>query len=404
MRILTLTTLFPNSAQPLNAVFVRNRMETFARRFGHELTVVAPVPYAPRWTGIISERYRTIAEVPYQEQLWGYPVYHPRYLVTPKMGMRLYGTWMTIGVRRLVHELHARQRFDVIDGHYVYPDGSAAVELGRELRLPVILSARGTDLNLFPKFPRIRSIITRTLTDCEHLICVCTELKNVALELGVPPSKVSVIGNGVDVARFKPCQQAHARQRLGLSRETRIVLSVGHMTRRKGFDLLIGAAARLARGDLQLILAGDGPERSALEAFARERGIADSVIFGGAIANSDLPDWYAAADLFALASSREGWPNVVCEAQAMGVPVVATSVWGIPEIINSPSLGILVQERTEQAFAQAFAAALDANWDRDHIARVGMRRTWDFVADELQSIFASVTRACARGDRVQFQD
>jgi glycosyltransferase involved in cell wall biosynthesis len=228
------------------------------------------------------------------------------------------------------------------------------------------------------------------------LICVCTDLKKVGLELGMSPSRVSVIGNGVDTARFRPREQAHARQRLGLSPKMRIVLSVGHLTRRKGFDLLVGAIAMLRRHDLRLVVAGDGPERSALEDLARERGIADSVIFGGAIANNDLPDWYAAADLFALASSREGWPNVVCEAQAMGLPVVATSVWGIPEIIDSPSLGVLVDERTEPAIAQALSAALNTDWDRDRIARVGMRRTWDSVADELQAIFATVARASPR--------
>lgn len=395
MNILTLTTLFPSSTQPLNAVFVRTRMERFTRRHGHRWTVVAPVPWFPRLPFKVSPAYDAFARTPAYEDPWGYPLYHPRYLVTPKVGMSRYGAWMAAGVRGLVRRLHARDPFDAIDGHYIYPDGTAAVELGKELGLPVVLSARGTDLNLYPSMPAIAPLIKANLDGCSHLVCVCNELKDVALGLGMPAARISVIGNGVDANRFSRGDRADSRRALGLPADATLVLSVGHMTERKGFHLLIEACARIrpARPGLLLVIAGDGPQRGELERLAEASGLGDGVRFAGAVRNESLPAWYQAADLFALASSREGWPNVLCEAQACGLPAVATRVWGIPEIVKDPSLGVLVAERSAEGLMAGLEEALARPWDRAHIEAVGRARTWDAVADELVPVFASLGRS-----------
>ena len=387
MHILVLTTLYPGSSMPLNAVFVRRRMERFAARHGHRLTVVAPVPWFPRLPFKVSKAYDAFARAPLREEPWGYPLYHPRFLVTPKVGMRMYGSWMAAGVRRLVRELHARDPFDAVDGHYVYPDGTAAAAMGRELGIPVVLSARGTDLNLYPRLPGIAPLIRANLDACRHLVCVCGELRDVALSLGMPPGKVSVIGNGVDAERFRSGDRAAARAALGLPADAAIVLSVGHMTERKGFHLLIEACARIPRKDLLLVIAGDGEQRAELERLTRSTGLGDRVRFPGAVRNEALPPWYQAADLFALASSREGWPNVLCEAQACGLPAVATKVWGIPEIVKDGSLGVLVSERTAEGLRAGLEEALARSWDRAHVEAVGRSRTWDAVADDLEPIF-----------------
>lgn len=390
VHLLVLTTLYPGSAMPLNAVFVRTRMERFAARHGHRLTVVAPVPWFPRLPFKISKAYDAFARSPLKEMPWGYPLYHPRYLVTPKVGMRHYGSWMASGVRRLVHDLHAADPFDAIDGHYVYPDGTAATRLGSELALPVVLSARGTDLNLYPQIPSIVPLIKENLNACRHLVCVCGELRDVALGLGMPASKVSVIGNGVDAARFHRGDKAEARIALGIPADATVVLSVGHMTERKGFHLLIEACARIPRKDLLLVIAGDGPQRGELERLAASTGLGSRVRFAGAVKNEALPPWYQGADLFALASSREGWPNVLCEAQASGLPAVATKVWGIPEIVKDNSLGVLVGERSVEGLRAGLEEALSRAWNNAHVEAAGRARTWDAVADDLAPIFGSL--------------
>lgn len=394
MHILTLTTLFPNSLQPVHGVFIRNRMENFTRKYGLDWTVLAPVPYYPH---IPAPRpiYSLYARMPALEEPWGYPIYHPHYLVTPKLGMRFYGYWMAESVRRTVLKIHRTRPIDLIDCHYVYPDGTAGVRMGRELGIPVLLSARGTDLNLYPTFGAIRSRIQANLAACRHLVCVCASLRMKALELGVPPEKASVIGNGVDVELFHRSDREEARRALGLPPSGRILLSVGHMTERKGFGLVLEAFTRLADPDVFLVIAGDGEERDALAAQAERLGLRGRVFFPGAVLNRDLPAWYSAADLFVLASSREGWPNVLCEAQAIGLPVVATRVWGVPEIVDDPSLGILVEERTVESLKAALEQALRTPWDRSHIEARGRQRTWDRVSEQLLPV---VERALVRPD------
>lgn len=390
MHILTLTTLFPSSVRPMNAVFVRARMQKFTRRHGHRWTVVAPVPYFPKLPVVVSANYDAFARTPHYEEPWGYPVYHPRYLVTPMIGMRFYGTWMTWGIRKLIRQLHAKDPFDMIDAHYIYPDGTAATRIGQELRLPVVLSARGTDLNLYPSIPGISPLLRSNLEASKHVICVCNELKQVALDFGTPADKVSVIGNGVDASRFHSGDRLAARRALGLPEDATIVLSVGHMTERKGFQLLTEAYARLGRVDVILVIVGDGEQRAELEALRSSLGLEDRIHFPGAVRNEHLPPWYQAADVFVLASSREGWPNVLCEAQACGLPAVATKVWGIPEIVHNDRLGVLIDERNAEGLHAGLETALPKTWNRDYIAATGQARTWEAVADDLVPIFNSV--------------
>lgn len=391
MHLLTLTTLFPNARQPVHGVFVRTRMEHFVRKYDHRWTVVAPVPFFPRLPFKIRADYDAFARVPAYEEPRGYPVHHPRYLVTPKLGMRFYGVWLTAGARRLVEELHAEDPFDVIDGHFVYPDGSAAVRLGKELGLPVVLSARGTDLNLYPRLPGIAPLVRDNLAKCDHLVCVSDGLRRVARGLGVPEGKVSVVGNGVDAELFHRGDRAAARDRLGLPVDATIVLSVGHLIELKGFHLLIEACAHLGRDDVVLVIAGDGSERGSLELLVRALGMGHRVCFPGAVWNEDLPVWYQASDVFALASSREGWPNVLCEAQACGLPAVATKVGGIPEILCRDDLGVLVEDRSVEGLRAGLEAALSRTWDRTWIESVGRSRTWDCVAEKMAAVFDGIT-------------
>jgi teichuronic acid biosynthesis glycosyltransferase TuaC len=388
MHILTVTTLFPSSVQPVHGLFIRARMEDFTKRYGHRWTVIAPVPWYPKLPFKTSATYDKFARVPFFEDSRGYPVYHPRYAVIPKMGMRLQGPFMARSVRKWVREIHARHPVDRIDGHYIYPDAEAALEAGRITGAPVMLSARGTDLNLYPQFPAIRERIRKNLHACQHLICVCTELKNVALELGMPAAKISVIGNGVDTSVFRSLDQDACRQKLGLPAKDRIILSVGHLVERKGFHILLKAFAQLQnRKGLRLAIVGDGEMRGALHKLAAELGVTDQVHFAGAVRNEGLPEWYSASDYFVMASSREGWPNAVCEALACGLPVIATRVWGMPEIVTGDHLGVLIPERTPEALAIGLQQAMDRKWDRFTIAAHGSSRTWEDVSKQVAPLF-----------------
>jgi glycosyltransferase involved in cell wall biosynthesis len=387
MRILTFTSLFPNKIRPLHGVFIYQRIRHLAGR-GHLVQVVAPIPYAPGWLPV--GRWRAMAAVPKAEQVGELDVRHPRYLLLPKVSMLAHGWLMYRGSVGLVERLHERYRFDCVDAHYVYPDGFAAVCLGRRLGLPVIVSARGSDVNQFPSFPLIRQQIRWTLEQAAGVISVSEALKREMVRLGMPEEKARTIGNGADPDRFVPVLQREARQRLGMPEDAKIIVSVGALIPRKGYQFLIPAVAQLRPRvpKLRLYVVGEGESRRELEALAESQGVADRVWLVGRRPNETLKDWYSAADVSCLASSREGWANVLLESMACGTPVVATRVWGAPEVIVSPELGVLV-DRDVSAIAQGLERALAQRWDRDRLVQHARLRTWDVVAKEVEEFLIS---------------
>ena len=186
----------------------------------------------------------------------------------------------------------------------------------------------------------------------------------------------------MDHKKFYPITKQEARQRLRLPLDKRIILSVGGLIPRKGFDLILNALKLVSEefrvNDFFLVVVGEGPQRGALESLVLSCRLGDRVFFAGAIAHKELHVWYSAADLFCLASSREGWPNVVLESLACGTPVVATDVWGTPEIIQSTDVGLLTK-RNERDMASRICVALNKVWDADRIVEYSKQHTWQRV-------------------------
>src|SRR5262249_7485075 len=181
MKVLVFITLYPNNMQPHHGVFVKERMTRVAQLDGCRVKVVAPVPYFPpvklNWRWRFSQVART-------ETIEGVDVYHPRYAMTPKLAMASYGFMMFLSVFNAIRGLRRQFDFDLIDSHYVYPDGFAAMLLGRVLRKPVVVSARGSDINLFGQFRSIRPLIQWTLHRANAVVAVCQALKDAMVKLG----------------------------------------------------------------------------------------------------------------------------------------------------------------------------------------------------------------------------
>lgn len=383
MRILTYTSLFPNAKQKDLGVFIYQRMAHVARRLGMQVEVVAPVPYFPPW--IRTRRWEAAREIPRTETIGNLTVHHPRYLLIPKISMPLHGLLMFLGSFLLVRRLQSQMRFECIDAHYVYPDGFAAALLSMWLKIPFVVSARGTDINLFPSFRMIRPMIRWTLKKGTGAIGVCGALRDAMVDLGVPREKTEVIGNGVDVSRFHPVARCEARKRLGMPQDADIIVSVGALIPRKGHHFSIPAIAKMAPRfpKVRLYIVGEGESRQELESQARNLGIEDRIFLVGARPNEELSAWYSAANVSCLASSREGWPNVLLESIACGTPVVATRVWGTPEVIVSPELGIIVDQKIDE-IADALEVALKKQWDSAFLVDYARKRTWEVVALEVE--------------------
>lgn len=386
MRILTFTSLFPNEAEPTKGIFISRRMSHFARRTGNEVVVMAPVPYVPAW--LDSQRWRSFTRVPRHERIGNLETYHPRYPLIPKIAMVAHGYLMLSGSAALARRLHELAPFDLIDAHYVFPDGFAAALLGKLLNVPVIVSARGTDMNLFPSFPSIRPMIRWTLRQVVGGIAVSTALQHAVIQHGLAQEKAAVIANGVDVSLFHAVDRALARECLAIPQDKEVIVSVGGLVEAKGHHLLISAFAEILprHPRLQLYIIGGGPLRDKLQSLIANYDLQDRVILKGTQPNEQLKYWYSAADISALTSSREGLPNVIVESLACGTPVVATRVGGVPEVINSQQLGALVDQNVT-SIAQGLDLALARPWNRELIAQHAQQRTWDVVAEELEQFF-----------------
>lgn len=380
--ILTLTGLYPSAARPRHGIFVEERLRQLVAGGDITATVLAPVPWFP-FTDNRFGKYAELARTPVTEQRHGLEVRYPRYLSIPKIGMSVAPFLLALALLPHVRRLR-RQHPDLalIDSHFLYPDGVAACLLGRLLGIPVLMTARGSDVNLYPQYAVPRALIRWAVKRAARVITVSDALRDALLALGADPGKVLTLRNGVDLQRFHPMDRTAARSRLGLSGLT--LLSVGNLLELKGHHLLIEALPLLP--GVTALIAGEGPMRASLERLARERGVAGRVRLLGNMPQDELIDCYNAADILVLASSREGMPNVVLESLACGLPVIATAVGGIPELLDSEDAGCLLTERSAAAIAEAVRALEASPPDRAKVAAHGARFGWEPTIDGLRRV------------------
>lgn len=397
MKLLTFSTLYPNAAAPSHGVFVENRLAAWLASSGDQAKVIAPIPWFP-FSARIFGRYARFAAAPPAEIRRGIEVRHPRYFIPPKIGMDYAPSSLARALEKAARALLAEgSDFDLVDAHYLYPDGVAAVRAARALGKPVVITARGSDVTLLPSFPKQRSMILDALAKADAVVAVAAALKDELVRLGAPAEKITVLRNGVDLSRFRPADRDEIRARMNL--EGPVVASVGGLIGRKGHDVVIRALA--AMPEATLLVVGEGEEESALKSLAAAIGVADRVRFIGAVPHEALADIYNVADALALASTREGWPNVVLEAMACGTPVVAANAGGAAEAVGAPEAGRIVSKRTPEAFAEALREIVGTA-DRDATRRYAEQFSWEDTSEGLSALFGDVVARRAARSSVRF--
>ena len=383
MKLLVFTTLYPNASQPHHGLFVEKRLLELTRRYPCDVRVVAPVPWFPRW--LRGKRYEAFANVPQRETRNGVEVWHPRYLVVPKLTWRFAPLMIMLGALRTVRRLRRQGfDFDLIDAHFIFPDGVAAQMIGALTGTPVCMTARGSDINDSPRFWLPRRLIRWALVRATSVIAVSEELATKMRALSETPLSVHVLPNGVDRSLFYSRPEPVIRDSLGM--DGPIVLTVGNLRELKGHDILIRAVAALP--DVSLIIIGTGEEETNLKRLIEDLGIADRVRLLGAVDNRDLPGYYNAADVFALASSSEGCPNVVLEAIACGTPVVATAVGAVPDLVPDSCRRLLVTERSPEAFAKSIAICLENPPSSNEMAARAETFGWASTCGRLEGLMS----------------
>lgn len=387
MRVLTFTTLYPSEARPRHGIFVETRLAAIQRVTGVDAHVIAPVPWFP---GVHTGERRRGAATAKEEMRLGNRVLYPRYWSPPGVGMYIQPWTLAAAAIRTLRRLAAQGiAFDVIDAHYFYPDGAAAAIVARWLGKPLVITARGSDVNLLSQFMWPRRLILRAARQARGIITVSAALSARLCDLGVDPGRISVVRNGVDLSRFAPVDRLAARQRLGLP-DGPLIMSIGNLVPEKGHDIVLDALARLP--GVHGLVVGTGPQHRPLQDRIAANALSSRVTLLPEQPQAELKWLYGAADLVVLASSREGMPNVLLEALACGTPVVAAAVGGVPEIVTEPAAGRVVAERTPAAFAAAIGDLLATPSERSATRRYAERFDWNVAA---RAHFAVLEQAAA---------
>lgn len=376
-RVLTLSTLFPNAAEPTLGVFVERQTLGLTTHPDVELEVVSSVGLPP-WPLTLHPHYAGRARLPREEQWKGLKVHHPRYTVWPGLGAARTARSMAKALLPVLGRIRERFAFEVIDAEFFWPDGPAAMHLAKAFDVPFSIKARGADIHYWGCRPGIAGQVLEAALAADGLLAVSEAMKADMVSLGIPAEKIRVHYTGVDLDRFHPVDHRAAKAALGI--EGPLIAVAGALIPRKRQRLALEALELIP--EASMIVIGDGPDRHALEAFVRARGLGRRVRFLGRRPHEELPTLLAAADVMLLPSRSEGLANVWVEALACGTPVVTTDAGGARELIVRPEQG-RIADAEPRALASAVRDVLADPPDPPLVRRSVERFTWDRNRDAL---------------------
>ncbi len=383
LRVAVVTQYFPTSAQPWAGHSAYQTLRPLAELC--DLHVFYPEARYPASLTPASARRSAL------DRTWsppGVPVTYIPYPVLPVISRPLNGWAMSARLLPFVRAFAPH----LILNYVVYPDGFAALRIARALKVPVVLTAIGSDLNRMSD--QLVAALTRfTLRHASQTVTVSDDLRTTAIRLGAPAARTKAILNGCDTSVFSPRDRSEARQALSLDPSAEIIVYVGRLDLRKGLMELIEAMAELRpnRPDAHCYLIGDGPDRPVLTAAIARHTLGEQVTLVPSCPTTKVAQWMAAADLVTLPSYREGCPNVVLEALAAGRPLVATRVGGIPELMDE-TCGCLIPDHDAHALAHALNEVLVRPWDAEAISS-RHSRSWSDVAQDLYQGLDQVSSA-----------
>jgi len=389
MKVLILAESFPSKLHQYGGIFIFE-LARVLQKFC-DISVINPRPWFPAQ---LSGKFVQYQAVPLRENIGRLQIYRPNQLVLPRLNRLFFmGFTFLLSTLSLLRREMRDFQFDLVCSTSSGPPGFAAVLIGKLYKKPVLLDAQGSDINAYTKYFCLRKMVLFSIRHADFIVTKSNDLKRKVISLGVDDNEAETIPNGVDLNTFVPRDKAFLRNRIGTSDDKKIIVYVGNLAEVKGVSFLI-QAFRLLRArvhDVQLLIIGDGYLSKDLKNLAKKLGIDKDVTFLGQQAHDAIPDYIGVSDVLALPSLSEGMPNVLKEALACGVPVVATSVGGIPELITSDDLGILVPPANADLLCDAIERALSRRWDHEHLVEYARQFTWERTAESYMKVFDRLT-------------
>lgn len=395
MRVLEACQEFPNRYYPQLGTFIKQSIDSIASQ-GIDVTVISPKPFV---LPLSAFPYHNFFKLPRIEHTEKYDLHYPRYIyaVPKKYFYPITGMSYSHFVFKYATK-NIKPEPDLIHAHFSYPDGYGMMKLAKKWRVPLVISALGTiERKVAYEGTYTSKQIIEAMNFADKILSVSEDLKLHIVNLGINEEKVHVVPNGVDTKKFKPAGKAHARNLLNLPQDKNIVLFVGALRKIKGVDYLIEAAENFVNPNTDLFMVGrDDGLRKNLEKRAHELKIADYIKFTGPINHDDIPLWISASDILVLPSLSEGRPNVVLEALACEVPVVATNVGGIPELMVDGETGYLVPAKSPRELSRKINKLLEDKNRRENMGKLGRKSiiqkglTWEAHAKMTVDIYSDL--------------
>ncbi len=296
--------------------------------------------------------------------------------------------------------LKAVNKSKIIHAHgHPYLTSLAAGKIAKMYGKPFVLTQHNTFIeynNMFDEVERLNDLTVgkQNLRDADKIIAVSGATKDYVLSLGANPKKVKVIYNGVDLTKFRPLagKRMEMRRKLGIPQNAIVVLTVRRLVYKNGVDTLIeGATIAVKKNPRIVFLAvGKGPDSDGVKLRIKQLGIEDNFKLAGFVSDTDLPSYYNAADLFVLPSkSGEGLPLVALEAMACALPVIATDVGGIREVLKE-DYGKLVPPSQPERLAEAILDFAHQDFSQRKLelrAMMEEKFSWDTNVERLVEIY-----------------
>ncbi len=387
--VVSISTLFPNAANPRFGTFVARSLEALAKRGDWRVSVVNPLGIPPIALG----RYRALAKLPEHSIEGGIEVHRPRFTLIPKMGARRNASSIAKAALPLIKRIHASDPVHVIDAQFFFPDGPAAAWIAEQMQLPLSIKARGADISYWCGRDFAREQILEAAERADGILSVSEALREDMVALGMKRSKIRLHYTGLDRDRFRPLDhtglKAKLAQELGFDLPEKVPLlsCVGALVERKGQDIAIGALPSLP--EARLILIGKGEDERHLRSLASDLSVADRVHFAGSIDHDLLPIVLSASDAMVLPTRSEGLANAWVEALACGTRVITCDVGGAREIITSDVAGYLI-ERTPEGVVDAVQSLMAKPADRQQVATMAERFNWITNGAQLAEHYAKL--------------
>ncbi|MEI8108358.1 MAG: glycosyltransferase [Verrucomicrobiota bacterium] len=383
MRLLFISNLFPDTKEPYRGLDNATILHSLADRW--DTRVIALRPTLPFRSSLASPRP--------EDRL-----FKPHFLPVPylpKIGSRWNHRLIARSLRQPLLDLRKSFPFDVVLSSWIYPDSCAVAHLAKELDFPLVSIAQGSDVHQYLSHPVRRKIIAQSLPQASAIITRSAELARLLATTGLPKENLHPIYNGVDRQCFQPKDRAIARQALNLQADKQIILFVGNFYPIKNPLLLIEAHSQVCNDNTlshtKLIMIGDGPLIDHARALGDQLHFGANVVLAGRKSAAEVALYMQAADVLCLPSVNEGVPNVILEAFACGLPVVASRVGGIEEVHPGDSCGRLVEPRLAPVAAALRSLLRDPLPSRPIIAQ-SQPFTWSHAADQYHALLEAATR------------